>query len=86
MTTDDKRANNFVLIVPDGVTMPPEAVRAVIAAPIAIEAETVRIGASLGLASAQGPEDTVDALLARADRVLYDAKEAVRRVGVSDGG
>lgn len=78
--------DEFVLIVPDGVAMSPEAVRTIIAAPIAVDAETVRIGASLGLASAQGREDTVDALLARADRVLYDAKEAVRRAGVSDGG
>jgi len=78
--------DEFVLIVPDGVTVTPETVRAVIAVPIAIDAETVRIGASLGLASAVGPDDTVDALLARADRVLYEAKEATKRTAVSDGG
>jgi len=78
--------DEFVLIVPDGVTVTPETVRAVIAVPIAIDAETVQIGASLGLASAVGPDDTVDALLARADRVLYEAKEATKRTAVSDGG
>jgi len=78
--------DEFVLIVPDGVIVTPETVHAVIAVPIAIDAETVRIGASLGLASAMGPDDTVDALLARADRVLYEAKEATKRTAVSDGG
>lgn len=82
--------DEFVLIVPDGATVSIETVRAVIAAPIAIAAETVRVCASFGAARAAGPEDTVDALLARADRALYASKALAGKggegAGVSGGG
>lgn len=82
--------DEFVLIVPDGATVSIETVRAVIAAPIAVAAETVRVCASFGAARAAGPEDTVDALLARADRALYASKALAGKggegAGVSGGG
>ncbi len=90
--------DEFVLIVPDGVTASSETLcetlretlGEVVAAPIVLDAATVRVSASLGLACADGPNDTVEALLARADRALYEAKEAAkeaaRRAGISGGG
>ncbi|HEV2541475.1 MAG TPA: sensor domain-containing diguanylate cyclase [Methylobacterium sp.] len=89
--------DEFVVIVPDGATAssgPPrgtlrEILGQAIAAPIVLDAGTVRVSASLGLAHADGPNDTVEALLARADRALYEAKEAAkeaaRRAGLSGG-
>ncbi|GAA0260226.1 putative signaling protein [Methylorubrum aminovorans] len=90
--------DEFVLIGPDGVPAPSESLRKTlreilgeaIAAPIVLEAGTVRVSASFGFARANGPNDTVEALLARADRALYEAKEvakeASRRAGISGGG
>lgn len=72
--------DEFVLIVPDDPAALAETVRIAIAAPIAIGAETVRVRASLGTARLR-PDDTVDALLARADRALYEAKEPGQRGG-----
>lgn len=71
--------DEFVLIVPDGADVSSDAVRAVIAAPIALDAEAVRVSASFGAARATGSADTVDALLARADRALYEAKAMAGR-------
>ncbi|AWN34943.1 diguanylate cyclase domain-containing protein [Methylobacterium radiodurans] len=47
--------------------------RAAIAGPIALAGETVAVGASVGIAHARDG-DTVDTLLAAADRALYRAK------------
>jgi diguanylate cyclase (GGDEF)-like protein len=70
--------DEFVLILPESAALSSVAVRAALAAPIALAAGTVRVSASLGLARPEGPHDTVDAVLARADRALYDAKEAAK--------
>ena len=70
--------DEFVLILPESAALSSLAVRAALAAPIALAAGTVRVSASLGLAHPEGPHDTVDAVLARADRALYDAKEAAK--------
>ena len=56
-------------------------VRASVAGPIDVGPETVRVGASLGAAATQGPQDTVDALMERADRALYAAKAAAGAAG-----
>lgn len=50
-----------------------EALRAAIGRPVRVGSATVRIGASVGIAHAR-PGDTVDTLLAEADRALYRAK------------
>lgn len=54
------------------------ALRASVAGPVDVGLEAVRVGASLGAAEAEGPQDTVDALLERADQALYAAKAAAR--------
>ena len=53
-------------------------VRAAVSAVIDAGPEPVRVGASLGAAVADGAGETVDALLARADRALYDAKATAK--------
>nr|WP_183436415.1 sensor domain-containing diguanylate cyclase [Methylobacterium sp. R2-1] len=70
--------DEFVLIVPEGAEVAPEAVRAAVAASITLEAGMVRVSTSLGSARSEEPDDTVDALLARADRALYEAKKAAK--------
>ncbi len=77
--------DEFVVATPDDPAAFAAMVRSVIAAPLAVGSETVRVSASLGAAGALGPEDTVDALLLRADRALYAAKSATGRSTVSDG-
>ena len=43
--------------------------------PLLIDAEELDVGWSLGIAFAEGPGDTSDAMLTRADRALYLAKQ-----------
>jgi len=46
--------------------------------PLYPQGEAVRVGCSLGLAFAEGPNDTAESLLQRADHALYQAKERGR--------
>jgi diguanylate cyclase (GGDEF)-like protein len=94
--------DEFVVIVPDGAAVSSDTrhqtfgealgqtLGEAVVAPIVLDAGTVRVSASLGPAHSEGPDDTVDALLARADRALYEAKEAARevarRAGINGGG
>jgi diguanylate cyclase (GGDEF)-like protein len=54
-------------------------VEAALAEPIAVAGQRLRIGASIGLASAPADGTTLDALLSAADGRMYDAKRARRR-------
>ena len=68
-------------IVTDAATAPEDAaelagrVLAAVAAPIALDGETVTVTASIGVAVAE-PGESVDEALRRADAALYDAKRA----------
>lgn len=77
--------DEFILIVPEDADLLPEAVRAAVADPIAVEAGMVRVSASLGAAWTKASGDTVDALLARADRALYEAKTAAKTAAETTG-
>ena len=46
-----------------------------IASPIQIGGETAEVGASVGIATASGPDDDPDALVRNADAAMYRAKE-----------
>src|SRR6478735_3367237 len=46
-----------------------------IASPIQIGGETAEVGASVGIATASGPDDDADALVRNADAAMYRAKE-----------
>jgi diguanylate cyclase (GGDEF)-like protein/PAS domain S-box-containing protein len=46
-----------------------------IASPIQIGGETAEVGASVGIATAKGPDDDPDALVRNADAAMYRAKE-----------
>ena len=49
-----------------------------------LDGKTIPVTVSIGLAEWQGPADTPDALIRRADQALYAAKRAGRnRVGAS---
>lgn len=59
----------------------------VVGAPYMIDEQQVQIGISIGIAICEPPGDEPDALLRRADRELYEAKEAGRgRYSVEDSG
>jgi diguanylate cyclase (GGDEF)-like protein len=75
----------FVALLPDAdlasAQVAAERVRAAIEAsrlPLAIGEEPLQFTASLGVARAEGPEDTLPALLDRADKALYAAKDGGR--------
>lgn len=58
-----------------------------LAAPYMIDGQQVQIGISIGVAICEPPGDEPDALLRRADRELYAAKQAGRgRYSLEDGG
>jgi len=54
-------------------------VEAALAEPIAVAGQRLRVGVSIGLASAPADGTTLDALLSAADGRMYDAKRARRR-------
>jgi len=59
----------------------------VVAAPYTIDGQEIQIGLSIGIAICEPPGDEPDALLRRADRELYEAKQAGRgRYSVEEGG
>lgn len=62
-------------LAPDAADRLAEDLRAAIGGPIGLGSETVAVGASIGIAHGRA-EDTVDTLLAAADRALYRAKAA----------
>ena len=71
--------DEFVLVGATEAAGLAAAVRAAITAPIAVGPHSVCVGAGIGTALAAGPDDTVDAVLGRADRALYDAKAEAKR-------
>ena len=76
--------DEFVLILEalETIEEPQFVARKIIAAldkPVPFQGQTLRIGASIGIAYAQGGAPDPDALLATADAALYEAKAAGRR-------
>lgn len=51
---------------------------------IPIAGQPVRVTVSIGIASYDGPNDSADAVAARADRALYQAKQAGRNCSIVD--
>jgi diguanylate cyclase (GGDEF)-like protein len=66
---------------PADLEVVPDRVEAALAEPITVAGRQLRIGASIGLASAPLDGTTLDALLSAADGRMYEAKRARRRVG-----
>lgn len=79
----------FAVLLPDsdlGHSMQvAERLRAAIAnTPIPWEGVELPLTSSFGVAQLSGPDDTIDALLSRADRALYDAKRAGRNLVMAE--
>jgi diguanylate cyclase (GGDEF)-like protein len=72
--------DEFAVLLPDitpvGLANASERMLAAIERPITADEVTLRIGASIGLASAPRDGDTIDALVARSDARMYRQKEA----------
>jgi diguanylate cyclase (GGDEF)-like protein len=58
----------------DAVTAMAQRIRISLAQPLMIDGQPIRIGASIGMASYPADGTTADALLARADQMMYDIK------------
>jgi diguanylate cyclase (GGDEF)-like protein len=79
--------DEFVLVCrgPDKVEAICERIRELVATPITVVGEQVRVGLSVGVARAL-PSDTTDSLLTRADLAMYDAKKrkAIGELSLAD--
>jgi diguanylate cyclase (GGDEF)-like protein len=72
--------DEFVVVVlqgieqTDAVTAMAQRIRTSLAQPLMIDGQQIRVGASIGMASYPADGATADALLARADQMMYDIK------------
>ena len=60
-------------------------IRTSLAQPLMIDGQQLRVGASIGMASYPADGATADALLARADQMMYDIKHGSKAAPAAGG-